>query len=306
MRRLSLKGLSETIVLPLVVWMRGKLAPLVAVLALALAFFGNGILATGKTYIVDAAVAGATIEFSGHQNDWYVGDTFVCVPKEKRSRQRGEAKDDLPCDTRLYDVASKRDFVLEWPQGTAVRVRIGELGRLEFLVLSGSEGLKKNTLFVLPADYFTTNGALSFSGSVVFGRPIETGARDILLHGTYRVREDHFLASLLGKGTYEIALAELTRGDQVRVVDAASQTTASTGFGHLSLSSDIEAAVRLVFHSTPGNHALEISTFGMSEPAVVRPNWIDSTLASPFVLIVGLFISLSISILELHALTRKE
>jgi len=44
----------------------------------------------------------------------------------------------------------------------------------------------------------------------------------------------------------------------------------------------------------------------MKQPAVIQPDWIDSTLASPYVLIVGLFISLVISVLELHSYSRKE
>ncbi len=184
-------------------------------------------------------------------------------------------------------------------------MRIGESGRIEFYILQDLPDLPKKSLVILPKDFFISQGALSFSGSATFGKTINTGTKFILLDGSYRVREDHVVSSLLGKQTYEVASSELTRGDQVRVVDGHDQKTAALGYGHISRALDVEGAARLVFQSSPGDFALEIASFGMDQPAILKPDWIDSTLASPYVLIVGLFISLVISVLELHSFTRK-
>lgn len=306
MKRLSFARLSSVHSLRQIAWLREWRGPLIAVIILFLAFFGNSFRAGEKTYIVDATVAGATINFHGNQNAWFVGNAVVCTPKAQRSRQRSTSDESQLCDTRLYDVTSAEDLILDWPDAAQVRLRTSISGRLEMVVLEKNSTYMKNTLFILPEDFFFNNGALSFAGAVTFGRPINTGAKDILLNGSYRVREDHILSFLLGKQTYQIAQADLTRGDQVRVVEAKNPSVSSTGFSHMTYSTDVDRAIHLVFHSVPGEHALEVATYGMAEPTIIRPNWIDSTLASPFILIVGLFLSLAISMLELFAMLKRQ
>jgi len=299
-------GVSPRILLSGYARFRPLFIPFAAILALGVAFFGNSLWGSEKTFIVDAVVSGATITFNGNHNSWYLGEAVICTPTRRRQRSVSVTSDNEVCDQRAYKVRIDSEKIIQWPDGASVRMRFGETGRLEFFVLDEVSGHAEKTLIVLPHDFFSKNGALSFSGSVIFGRTIKTGAKDILLDGSYKVRESHVVSAMLGKQTYEVASSELTRGDQVRVVDGVSFKTSSLGYGHLSRSLDVEGATRLVFQSSPGDHALEISSFGMKQPAVMKPDWIDSTLASPYVLIVGLFISLVISVLELHSFSRKE
>jgi len=304
MRFIGLNG-AQRVALSAYTWLRPFLVPLAAIFALGIAFFGNSLWGSEKTFIVDAVVSGATITFNGNHNSWYLKNATICSPKKRRQRST-ESLENHVCDPRAYDISVEPEKIVQWPDGASTRIRIGKSGRLEFFVPNEFPGVTKNTLIVLPENFFTSQGALSFAGSVMFGRTINTGAKDILLDGSYRVRENHIISSLLGKQTYEVAASELTRGDQVRVVNGKDLDLSALGYGHLSRSTEIDGAARLVFQSSPGDHALEVLSFGMDEPAVMKPDWIDSTLASPYVLIIGLFISLAISVLELHSFTRRE
>jgi hypothetical protein len=237
-----------------------------------------------RTYIIAAETRGAMIAFEG-RNDWFLGAATLCVPREAPQRRGPGPSASAMCDPRLYVETQDPSLMVEWPDGAEIILR-REAERFFLRTETPVGALPAKTIISLPTDILEVRGALTFSGRMMIGEPIASGSRGHLIAGDYKVRESNRLSSWFGRRSDLVKSGTLTRGDVASVVLFEDGIGAS-GFGLITAGDG--AHLHAVFHSSAPSAAIKIEALGVRD-AIIKPDWIDTILASPYLLVVGLFL----------------
>ena len=132
---------------------------------------------------------------------------------------------------------------------------------------------------------------LHTAGTARLGSDMASGTRRMIHDGRYEIRETSLISRLVKRRTNVIKTGDLIPGEAIRVVQADDTSLAALGFGHLTVGEVSRSGFNAVFVSARGDHALEISSFGASDPQLIFPDWVDSAISSPFLLALAFIIS---------------
>lgn len=246
-----------------------------------------------RTYALSAETGAADIAVDG-RTPWFLGAATLCVPREAALRRAPDGTGPARCDGRIYEERAEPSLTVEWPPGAELSLR-RETGELSILVRSGAGALPDGTVVFLPDDSLRAAGALTFSGRMRIGAQMATGARGHLVAGDYTIRETSHLSGLLGRRSEVVKQGSLTRGDVVSVVQGGPDFAPATGFGQVTLSDS--GQFDAVFRASAPAAAIRVEALGLDD-ALVRSDWIDTLLASPYLIVIGAFFGVLVNILS--------
>ena len=304
-------------------WLRRLLPGTLATslgLVVLLVIAGNGALGTERTFVVSGHVTGLRLTLSGDAQSWFFDRATLCTPRTAPARASLGVASDPPggglCDPRRFAAAEPGPQTLQWSDGTVLDLRMAAADRFEIRVAAGADRHPDGLLVLVGRPDWDASGALTFTGTARFGQDMATGNRATVLSGRYEVRETEFLRRLAnrlaaGGGTTAgrsvvVTDGELVQGDVAQVV-AQGDGTPVPGFGHvMPLAEDGVRGFRAVYVSQPGDHALELRSFGAADPVRLRPSWLDTATTSPTLLALVIFIPLLTNAMQmLEPLRRK-
>lgn len=246
-----------------------------------------------RTFVIDAVATGAVIVFEGTSNSWPLSEATLCArkPRPEPRTPRGEGF----CDARVSEERPFEGGAATWRHGATARLQREADGSLS-VTATGAEGLPDGTRLRLSLEQWRKAGALVFNGHVAVGGEMSSGQTALLVSGRYEAREPSLFG--LGGSTETVKSGDLRRGERVSLVDYRTGEPAS-GFGHVSAPLDDDAGFHVVSIAKPGDTALKIEHLGGRLPNLVRPNWIDYALTSPFFVALALILSLMVGVGQL-------
>lgn len=260
-------------------WLDGVAAGLILFVLLGLLWLNQGV---SRTYILSAETLGAEIIFDG-RNTWFLGPATLCKPRQAALRRSPDQPADTKCDGRIYEETAESSLTLEWQEGSRISLR-HEGDRVLLIIVEGGGQYPEGTIFVLPAVSLARLGAMTFAGTMQIGEAMAPGARGILLSGDYTVRESNRLSAWFGRRSDVVRSGALTYGDTATIVSDARDTQLAQGFGQVIMLDG--GRFQSVFRSAHHDAAIRIDALGVSE-AIVKPDFIDTLLASPYLIVIG-------------------
>lgn len=279
-------------------------ASLLSVAAGVFALSAFVLLAAGigsqQSVIIDAQTMGAVVSFKGSTNDWALGDAILCVPKKiDLSQGRGEEL----CDARRFEERRAENLRVSWPPDAVVRVSSPARGQLVLSLLSDGEW-PKETRILLPEDALSRLGALGFYGHARVGQPAVSGEQDLLLSGSYEVRE----RSVWSRNTEVLRRGELRRGESVEIFrDGAQGAAPANEFGHITAEAPDTPGFHVSIASETGKPVLRLVNYGGVATTTLAPNWIDRALHNSLILALALLLPVALSLVQfLLAIARAQ
>ena len=298
---------------------------------LALGLIAISALAAGvgvdRTILVDVRTRMVSVDFIGDSNAWPIGGATICVPREAPNplALRGTG----PCDLRLFNEPIVATGFLDWGPNGRAETSLDTSDGLVVRVLC-SVTYRSGTRVILPLDVLRNHGALGWIGNIVLGQRAGSGETGLLISGTYEARELlRFLPRSL-RTTEVTSTGALRSGEAVHLVgrgdevagerrhqqpaehDSCPPSSAEdrdlalpsgyhpiVTYGHLVLENDDDQGFRVVALTAPGDTGLMIDFAGASQPALVRPNWIDRMTSSPIVTAVATTLAVAVALLNL-------
>ncbi|WGW05327.1 hypothetical protein [Tropicibacter oceani] len=260
-------------------WLDGIAASLILFILLGLLWLNQGV---SRTYILSAETLGADITFDG-RNTWFLGAATLCKPRQAALRRSPDQTVDAKCDGRIYEETEEPSLTLEWKGGNRISLR-HEDDRVLFVISEAVGQYPEGTIIVLPAASLSQLGAMTFAGTMQIGEAMAPGARGILLSGDYTVRESNRLSAWFGRRSDVVRRGTLTYGDTATIVSGARDRQMAQGFGQIILIDG--ARFQAVFRSAQDDAAIRIDALGVTE-AIVKPDFIDTLLASPYLIVIG-------------------
>lgn len=280
-----------------------------------------------RTILVDARTRMVSVDFIGESNAWPIGGAAICVPRAAPdpTASRGNG----PCDLRLFDEPTIATGFLDWgPNGRAEASLDASDGLVVRVLCSAT--YPSGTRVILPLDVLRNHGAFGWIGNIVLGQRARSGETGLLIGGTYEARELlRFLPRSL-RTTEVTSTGPLRSGEAVHLVrrgegvvnershqqpsenDSCAQSSTANKdlafpsgyhpivtYGHLVLENDDDQSFRVEALTAPGDTGLMIDFVGVSQPALVRPNWIDRMTSSPIVTAVATMLAVAVALLNL-------
>ncbi|MEN9060858.1 hypothetical protein [Ponticoccus litoralis] len=260
-------------------WLDAVAASLILSILAALLWLNQGV---SRTYILSAQTLGADITFDG-RNSWFLGAATLCTPRQTALRRSPDPATAAQCDGRIYEESEETSLTLEWQGGNQISLRHD--GSRVLLVIREAQGqYPKGTILVLPATSLAGLGAMTFAGTMQIGEAMAPGARGLLLEGDYTVRESNRLSAWFGRRSDVVRSGALTYGDTATIVSDNRDMQAAQGFGQVVLIDGDR--FQAVFRSAEDGAAIRIDALGVSE-AIIKPDVIDTLLASPYLIVIG-------------------
>ena len=234
-----------------------------------------------RTFILSAETRGVSVVFEG-RNAWFLGPATLCLPRPSPMRAGGDSPD-AACETRIYEERHDPALTIEWQSGSAITLR-HEGARVVIVIDTGSGGLPDGTIVSIDGADLAQQGALKLSGTMRIGEAMAPGVRGFLVGGTYRIRERSILSTWFDRRSDEVKSGELTRGDHVSVVLRRAPPVLAPGFGQITVAGP--DSLHAVFQSAAPDAAILVEALGV-QGALIEPDWIDTLLASPYLLVIG-------------------
>lgn len=282
-------------------WLRWFSLVLIGVICFTIVFVT---VADKRTFSVVARSLGGEITFQGELNDWLIERGSICKLRDLPDLRIPPTEDASPCDPRIYTTTVVTDYALEWRDGTVVTWKRHASGALQFSMLEGtSEEMEPGSLLVISDIDWRNHGALAFQGVVRIGSTIATGSDDYLLEGSWQALQSGLAASLFRDVTDVVQSGSLSRGLAVDFhrlgspKDTDEETVIS--YGHLTPADGDEKGAIIALLTEHAPVSLRINYFGLREPALFRPDWIDTISSSTMLVAIAVIFSLLLGILEL-------
>lgn len=260
-------------------WLDGVAASLILLVLAGLLWLNLGV---SRTYILSAETLGTEITFDG-RNTWFLGPATLCTPRQTALRRAPVQTAEATCDGRIYEETEAPSLTLEWQGGNRVSLR-HEGARVLLVVEQGQGQFPDGTIFVLRTASLVQFGAMTFAGTMRIGEEMAPGARGVLLAGEYTVRESNRLSGWIGRRSDVVRSGALTYGDTVTIVSDDRLGQTAKGFGQVILIQGDR--FQAVFRSAQEDAAIRIDALGMRK-AIIKPDVIDTLLASPYLIVIG-------------------
>lgn len=277
-------------------WFSGTLLVGTMAMLVLIVILSRGVGAS-RTIVVSAITDGMEIDFAGHSEVWDLNDVWYCVPLEKRVRsiKRGNGL----CDPRGYD-QKQGTIAIHWDDGASVKLWTTlESGWV--LKVSGQAAPVDGTLIHLPETVVAKLGALSFSGAARIGEVAGSRETNLLISGSYDIREKPLFSS----ATETIKSGDFRRGEKVEVLNSANKESPEERvYGYLLPTSDDGQKIEVTLVSEPGEAIISVNYFGSRVPISIAPNWIDRSLASPFILALSVLLPIALTLIQIIVSTN--
>ncbi|SNT42160.1 hypothetical protein SAMN05421763_11714 [[Luteovulum] sphaeroides subsp. megalophilum] len=259
-----------------------------------------------RSYSIAARTLGGELTFKGQSNDWLLEKVDICKMRGPEDMRLPAAGDDRRCPETLYEVLPQAETVLHWPPDTRIGIRHEASGDLIFIVLSANvPDLPEGSLIVIPAEAWQTHGALAFQAEVRIGGLMATGSEDYLMEGRWEARQSGIAASLRANVAEVVGSGALSLGTTVELIDTRDTAAGIVSFGHVTptVSRD-ERGFDIELLSERGSVALRVWHFGLQEPTIFRPDWMDVVSSSPILVALGPLVALVAGLVELMVKVR--
>lgn len=261
-------------------------------------------VADKRTFSIVARSLGGEITFKGELNDWLIEQGSICKLRDLPDLRMPPAESASPCDPKVYTTTVVTDYALQWGDGSVVTWKRHASGALQFSLLAGTtDGMEPGSLLVISDIDWRNHGALAFQGVVRIGSTIATGSDDYLLEGSWQALQSGLAASLFRDVTDVVQSGSLSRGLAVDFhrlgspKDGDEETVIS--YGHLTPAEGDERGAIIALLTEHAPVSLRINYFGLREPALFRPDWIDTVSSSTMLVAFAVIFSLLIGILEI-------
>ena len=253
-------------------------------------------LGARRSFLVEADTAALSLRFSTSGTAWPFDALTVC--RRREVPDLGAPAGEGPCATSIYGIETVKGAPLMFPKGLLAEVSLGSAGELLIRVEDGgTDALPDGTLVVVDAPSLGAAGALPFVAELTLGAQLSAGQRAYLKEGRWEAREDGLASGWFGGGTEVVKSGDLTRGSTATPL--LSDVPVAV-FGHITPMEE-DTAVKVVALTPPGDTALRITYFGTDRPTIVRPDWMDSALASPLLLALAAVLSVLASMMQVLA-----
>lgn len=260
-----------------------------------------------RSFVVDAVVTEAAIEFVGDRNAWRLEQAILCTPKSGAALRRLVADAASRCGV-AFDDAGVAPGIINWPAGSKAKLRMIPGGPLEIEATAmpgrGAGAFAEGAVLLLDADSWRATGALTFTGKATFGGAMGANQKGYLVAGRYEIREKGGLTRLVSDLSRPVKSGTLTKGDQVTIVSADDANDIAVSYGHVTLVHDPKPGFHMVAISAPRKDVMHINTYASSQAIRVRPNWIDSLGSDPLVLALVVLAAVVANLIQLHQLRK--
>lgn len=238
--------------------------------------------AADRSVLIEAETSGLRLSFSGEANAWRFDTASRCVLRASPQPRlaSGQDAETAPCSPVLFEIQSLTDHAINWRAGSVVDMVIDSAGALSIhLVERGQTDLPLDSYIIVPAAAWARHGALTFSGTLRLGEPIASGSRNYLHSGRWEMRQSGFATSLIRDIVEVVKRGEVTLGASVEIYSGARPATM---FGSITPSHSANSAVdmRVTALSQKGPVELQLRYFGLQDPTILRPDWIDRVVSS--------------------------
>lgn len=257
-------------------------ALMLLIVFLALLLFGSS-----RSFLVEAQTDGLQIEFSEGSNAWRLPSAVLCMPLNAPT-----LRPDPECGWAAVADGPADEKLVTWADGTIVEVNAERDGGLRIVALNGNTAaLPMNAMYIMSHDAWQKTGALTFRAYTTIGQDITAGSRHFLRSGRWEAREVGWVTSFLRSVTEVVKTGELSTGAKVMVTITGEP---ALSYGHITLgngSSDESVGLDVTMISQLGDTALSVRHFGLRDPVVIRPDWIDIAISSPLLLAMAALFS---------------
>lgn len=275
------------------------IAFVLSVVFLVLLLFGSS-----RSFLVEARTNGLQIEFSEGINAWHLPNAILCLPLEFPS-----FPPDPDCGIAAKADGPAEEQLVTWTDGTVIEVNAERGGGLRIEALNGNTtALPVNAVYILSNDAWHMAGALTFRAYATLGQDMTDGSRHHLRDGRWEAREAGWVTSLLRSVTEVVKTGELSTGAKVTVIVDGEP---ALSYGHITpgdRSSDGNPGLNVTMISQLGDTALSVRHFGLRDPVIIRPDWIDIAISSPLLLAMAAIFSVLASVGQvlMHGLKRPK
>lgn len=258
---------------------------IVVTLFLSLIIFGSS-----RSFLVEARTGGMQISFSEGQNIWRLPNALLCEPLDTPS-----LIPDATCGQASSPKGSAREWILNWSENTVVNLNSRDDGGLEIAIVDpGGMANAPNGVLIMSRAAWRDTGALTFRASVIVGQDMQVGAANFLHDGRWEAREAGVVTSFFRSLTEVVKSGELSTGSKVAIL---ADGTPAKVYGHVIPAEQGGLAVTMI--SELGNTALSIRHFGLDQPVLIEPDWVDVAISSPLLLAMAVIFSVLASISQI-------
>ena len=276
------------------IWARLAFVIFIVLICLAIGF---GTMARERTFSLVATTLGGEITFNGQQNDWQFSEVIRCTMRASPDfRISGEAREEL-CDNALFKVEHLSDIVVSWRDTERIQFRSHPSGGLQIRLDTDSRAdMPPGSLLIIPQAAWADHGALAFQGAVQLGGEMATGSTDYLLSGHWEALQTGLATSLVRDITEVVKSGTLVRGSTVDFIKSEGNVIS---FGHLTPPDESATGIEVALLTERAPIALRVSYYGLQEPAIFKPDWIDTISSSTLLVALAALLSLIAGIVGL-------
>lgn len=258
----------------LIVWMtRLSVAIVIAALLLPLIFIVLINSQDQRSFVISAQSSYVTLTFGDAQPDWRLPDALICEPVEI---PRLDASD--ICGAAFRPRGAPGEVLVSWYAGETISLTLDKQSRLRIASLGDSANIPTGGYIITSPDFWDKTGTMLFHARVTLGQTLSAGTRAYLWSGDWQARETGASTFFFRPGTEIVKQGELTAGTRVSIVDTGGATVMSNG--HIARRQSLET-MDIAYITDFANSAVSAHYFGVLEPILTRPDWVDVTLTSP-------------------------
>ena len=267
----------------------GSVLPVLALIFVTI-FLALIVFGSSRSFLVEAQTDGVQISFGDGQNLWRLPNAILCVPLDAPS-----LKPDAVCGQASAPEGQAREWLLDWSDNAVINLHARDDGGLEVNIIEpGSSTLPERGMLILSKSAWRGAGALTFQASVTVGQDMQTGADKFLRDGRWEAREAGIVTSFFRSLTEVVKSGDLSTGSKVVVL---SNGKPAKVYGHVIPAREGGLAVTMI--SEFGNTALSVRHFGLDDPVLIEPDWIDVAISSPLLLAMAVLFSVLASVSQI-------
>ncbi|QPM90830.1 hypothetical protein [Pseudooceanicola algae] len=256
-----------------------------------------------RTFLVEARTFGAILALRGDTNTWELENAVLCEAKAPDPT----AKPNEYCPSVIFTVSESGPRILDWPPGAVVSVRLRPDNSLQVEAISGAAPvLDDGDRLVIPSETWMRHGVLAVNGAIIFGGNIASGARDYLLSGHWEARQESLASSLFRPTMETVKQGKLSRGASIEIWRSGwlwgqrGKAVQATVFGHITPSfNQDEPGLIISVLSEAARLELHLAYYGLENPAVIRPDMLDTIMTSPVILAAAAILGVLVLALDL-------
>lgn len=283
------------------IWMtRLSVLTVIAALSLPLVFIVILSNQNERSFVVSAKTSFLSLTFGETQPDWRLPEVLVCEPVDIPRRNAPDA-----CGAAFAPVGSWHELLVSWSSGETVTLASDQDGRLRITALGENSTIPNGGHIVTKQNFWAETGTLLFHAEVTLGQTLASGTRFYLWSGEWQAREAGAANYFFRTRTEIVKEGTLTAGTKAKIQRHDGTTTLS--HGHIG-QRQTDGLIDISLVTEASDSALSVQYFGVEEPILTQPDWVDVTLKSPVLIAIAAIFPLlaSLGLFLTDALHRSE